>query len=262
MADAAALPPHYRLLSYERVDSAGAQAIRLARQGAEEGTLIVASEQSAGYGRLRQAWHSPAGNLYAALILQPDYPLSQAAQLSYVTMLSLRAALAGVLPPLAELRYRWPNDLLLNDRKIAICFMHAAPPAKQPADDYTPAWLVIGFALNIVSHPLNTDIAATDMITEGATDAGTADILTGFCRHFLVWINRWAEDGMPAIGKTWRQHATGLGEPVAVRLAQEELYSGLFRDIDKNGDLLLELSSQKQQRISLNKAYGLPETAA
>ena len=64
---------------------------------------------------------------------------------------------------------------------------------------------------------------------------------------------------MALINKTFMQHISGLGEPIAVRLAQEEKISGLLRDIDINGDLLLEsaAASEKRQRIRLDQAYGL-----
>ena len=71
------LPPGYRLLCYDSIGSTNDEAKRLARDGAAEGTLVWALEQTAGRGRRGRAWISPRGNLYVSLILRPDCPVRQ-----------------------------------------------------------------------------------------------------------------------------------------------------------------------------------------
>ncbi len=88
-----------------------------AEMGAREGLVLIAREQTAGRGRLDRRWESPPGGLYLSLLLRPAIPLAQA---NHLTMLvSLAAidacqAIAGVHP-----RPKWPNDLLLHNRKLA-----------------------------------------------------------------------------------------------------------------------------------------------
>ena len=86
------LPPAYRLIALDTVDSTNAEAKRLAAKGEAEipdGTLIVAAEQTAGRGRRGRKWASPRGNLYFSLVLRPEAPLAKAAELSFVASLAL-----------------------------------------------------------------------------------------------------------------------------------------------------------------------------
>ncbi len=96
------LPPAYRLVSYDTVGSTNDEAKRLAHEGAVEGTLVWALEQTAGRGRRGRFWSSPRGNLYASLILRPACPPDRAAQLGFVAALAVGDALLELVP-----RTRW-----------------------------------------------------------------------------------------------------------------------------------------------------------
>ena len=103
------LPPGYRLIAYDSIDSTNNEAKRLAREGATEGTLLWALEQTAGRGRRGRVWVSPPGNLYASLILRPDCPASRAAHLGFVAALAISGALGAICPG-PGLSYRTPAE--------------------------------------------------------------------------------------------------------------------------------------------------------
>jgi len=99
-------------------DSTQRVARELGRAGAPEGTVVIAEAQTAGRGRLGRTWHSPRGvNLYCSIVLRP--PLSPAAvpQVALVAGVAAAAALAET-PGLAP-RLKWPNDVLIEGRKVA-----------------------------------------------------------------------------------------------------------------------------------------------
>ena len=73
------LPPAYRLVALDSVGSTNAEARRLAAEGAEDGTLVWAREQSDGRGRRGRRWESPRGNLFLSLVLRPQCSLAEAA---------------------------------------------------------------------------------------------------------------------------------------------------------------------------------------
>ena len=261
MQSSPTIPPQYEVVRFSAIDNVVAEAIRQAQQGAEEGTLVIAEQQNEGGSRLGSDWFSTENNLYAALILRPDYPLNQAAQLGYVSLLSFRAALAGILPPLSELRFRWPNDIMLNDRKFAICCLRAATDihADTTAESAIPEWLVIGLAANTMTCPLNTDPEATSAREEGADEIDNDAVLSSFCRHFLIWINRWADGDLPQVLKSWRQQAAGIGEPFALTLPDEKRISGVLHDIDAGGNGLVDCVDGRKQ-IDLMDAFGLRQS--
>ena len=109
--------------------------------GAQEGLILIAREQTAGRGRLARSWESPRGGLYLSLLLRPPIPLARAQQ---VTMLASLAAIdacqaiAGVTP-----RPKWPNDLLLKDKKLAGTLTELA------SDGSRLRYAIIGLGLNV-----------------------------------------------------------------------------------------------------------------
>ena len=119
----AELAPHLRgawrcVHWLEEVDSTQRVARDLARGGAPEGTTVIAERQTAGRGRLGRQWHSPAGlNLYCSIVLRPPLAPSAVPQLALVA----GAAVAAAVQEETGLRsgIKWPNDVLLGDRKVA-----------------------------------------------------------------------------------------------------------------------------------------------
>ena len=80
MSEKPNLPPAYRLVVMDEVDSTNDEARRLAELGAEDGTLVWAKSQRKGRGRRGNSFDSPPGNLYLSIIVRPDCPPQQAAQ--------------------------------------------------------------------------------------------------------------------------------------------------------------------------------------
>ena len=232
-AAALVLPPAYRLVSLDGVGSTNEEAKRLAREGAEDGTLVWAREQTKGKGRSGRSWTSPPGNLYLSLVLRPDCAPAAASQLGFVAALGAGAGLAEVMPPMIELRYKWPNDILLNRRKVAGILLETESAASNRLD-----WLVLGLGINVTQRPSETAFPATSLREEGDTETTVEAVLEAFARHFLKWVNRWLDDGFAPVRTAWRKSAIGLGEPIRVRLPNTEL-EGVFEDIDDDGALLL-----------------------
>lgn len=116
----------------------------LAREGAVAGTAVVASEQAAGRGSRGRSWSSPRGGLWLSVLARPG--------MASLELLSLRAGLA-----VADLlhgrgagdrvRVKWPNDLMLDERKVGgiLC------EARWQGD--VPAWVVVGLGLNVANPP-------------------------------------------------------------------------------------------------------------
>ncbi len=244
------LPPAYRLVALERVGSSNDEAKRLAEAGAEDGTLVWAGEQLEGRGRQGRNWSSPPGNLYLSLILRPDCTAAEAAQIGFVAALGLGGGVGSVAPPMIEVRYKWPNDVLFNRRKGAGILLESRLDPSGELD-----WLILGMGVNVTSFPEDTAFPATSLQFEGAPpEVDATALLEAFARHFLTWINRWLEDGFAPIREAWLLHAYGLGETVEVRLPNETL-SGRFRDLDDGGALLLELSDGPVRPIAAGDVF-------
>ena len=246
------LPPAYRLVALDTIDSTNAEAKRRAQAGAEDGTLIWAREQTEARGRYDRRWAAPRGNLYFSMILRPDCTPAQATQLSFVSALGVGDGVGAVVPPLIEVRYKWPNDVLFNDRKGVGILLES-----QVAVDGGLDWLVVGIGINVKSYPEDTSFPATSLHFEGAPPALTVEaVLESFGRHFMTWVNRWLDDGFAPIRKAWLSHARGIGEVIDLRLANESL-RGTFRDLDETGAMLLDLPDGNTRTITVGDVFFL-----
>jgi BirA family biotin operon repressor/biotin-[acetyl-CoA-carboxylase] ligase len=244
------LPPAYRLVALDRVESSNDEAQRLAEQGAEDGTLVWVREQTKGRGRQGRSFVSAPGNLYFSLVLRPECGPAVAAQLGFVAALGLGDAVGSVAPPMVEVHYKWPNDVLFNGRKGAGILLES-----RMSPDGGLEWLVLGVGVNVRSFPEGTSYPATSLHFEGAPpELSEVDLLEAFARHFLAWVNRWLDDGFSPVRQAWLRHARGLGDKVQVRLPNETL-SGTFKDLDEQGTLLLELPGGEVRKIAAGDVY-------
>jgi BirA family biotin operon repressor/biotin-[acetyl-CoA-carboxylase] ligase len=243
------LPPAYRLVALDTVDSTNSEAWRRAEQGAEDGTLVWAREQTEARGRRGRRWVSGSGNLFFSLVLRPECSPHEAAQLGFAAALALGDAIGSVAPPMIEVRYKWPNDVLLNDRKGAGILMES----KMRGDGVE--WVILGIGVNLCSHPEDLDPPATSLYFEGCpSSVAPVDLLESFTRHFMTWVNRWLDDGFAPIRQAWLSHARGLGEAIRVNLPKETL-DGRFKDLDADGTLVLEQPDGRIRKIAAGDVY-------
>jgi BirA family biotin operon repressor/biotin-[acetyl-CoA-carboxylase] ligase len=209
---------------------------------------VWADEQTAGRGRRGRAWLSPPGNLYLSLVLRPDGAPSRAAQLGFVAALGLGDALAALTGPALHLRYKWPNDLLANGKKLAGILLESETSAKDRVD-----FVVVGIGVNIVSAPVDVEFPATSLAAEGIAGITPPVLLEGFARHFEDWVRRWREEGFAPVRAAWLARASGLGERVRVRLERSTL-TGRFLDLDDDGALVLD-AAEGRRRIAAGEVF-------
>lgn len=231
------IPSLYNVIPYDTIGSTNVEAARLAAMGektAPDGTLVWSLEQTDGRGRRGRDWDSPTGNLYTSLILRPEVPLREAAQLGFVAALSVYDALGIIGPTGNQVHCKWPNDILLNEKKVAGILLEShGGGGDKPAD-----WIILGMGLNVSSHPEGTDYPATSLRSEGF-DSTLEETISAYTKSFLSWKNKWLDQGFDPIRKDWQWRCIGKGNPIEVRLENQTL-SGIFEDIDEDGALLLD----------------------
>ncbi len=259
MSTAPKLGRFYRLVALGEVGSTNDEAMALAAQGAAEGTLVWARCQTSGRGRRARSWVSPPGNLYLSLVLRPKAPAVRIPEIAFVAALGAGDAIRAVVPESQAINFKWPNDVLVDGEKVAGVLLEAgtaATPGAGPGGD----WLVLGLGINVASHPQGLALPATSLRAQGATSAGVAEVLEGFCGAFAVWYQRWRDDGFGAIRAAWLGRAAGLGGPVRVRLETESL-DGVFLGLDQDGALVLGDGAGHERRITAGDVFFPPQAA-
>lgn len=230
------LPDHFQLFALECVDSTNEEIKRRADLGAVDGTIVWARQQTSGRGRRGREWTSPRGNLYCSVLLRPNYPASKAMQLGFVTAAAVAEVVTGILPSGARVTCKWPNDVLVDGRKVAGILIESSSAAGKALD-----WLAIGVGVNVVFHPreVASRYPATSLAAEGAREVSLPKLLERYCHCLQRWITTWHEHGFAAIRQAWLRRAHGLHEPILVRL-ENETFEGVFVNLDENGALVLE----------------------
>lgn len=231
----------YRLLSIEATESTNDDALQAARSGDPGQLWVVAREQRAGRGRHGRQWTSPAGNLYASLLLLDPCDAAVAPQLGFVTGLALHEAVEAVIGIGApRLSLKWPNDLLLDGAKISGMLLegHRIGPAGNLA-------IVIGIGVNVAFAPTGTPYPATALasIKPGLTrEKVFLALSSSFARTFAAWrasAHMNAADPFGPIRSLWLERAAGIGREVTLRLPSGEK-KGIFEGLDRFGRLQLK----------------------
>jgi BirA family transcriptional regulator, biotin operon repressor / biotin---[acetyl-CoA-carboxylase] ligase len=237
-------PLALRVEHHEVLGSTQERARELAREGAPHATLVVSKVQTGGRGRLGRRWGSPAGGLWMSLVLRPGFSTEVAAR-------TTQAAAVGVAKALRELgveaRIKWPNDLLVEGRKIcgilAESSVESVPVAAKkvgPGQGRLVDFIVLGVGLNanLDTGDLGLpDREVTTLRAELGRDVDLRELLESLLSHLGAELERIEDFG--AVLDDWRALNCTLGERVRVRKFGEVL-EGVALDLGPEGGLLLE----------------------
>lgn len=237
-----------RLRHFREVDSTNEEACRLAQAGGSGPLWLLADRQTRGRGRRGKEWQSPEGNLYATLLFHPDRPVAQCAQLSFAAALAAGDLVARHVRA-AEVRVKWPNDVLADEQKIAGILLESAS-----ASSGRPDWLAIGFGVNLVWHPRDVEFPATSLAQLGATPPAPRDALATLAVAWTKWYELWRGRGFAPLRDAWLARAARLGTRIQARLAGGSA-TGVFEGIDESGALLLRESASRVRMIAAGEVF-------
>ena len=226
------LPDGYRLVCHDALTSTNDEARRLADTGAEAGTIVWARRQTAGRGRRGRTWDSQGGNLFASIIVRPTCSVEQAMQVVFVAANAVYAAVAASLPEGPEVRCKWPNDILIDGKKVCGMLLETGGITGTVVD-----WLVAGIGINVAHYPKDGLYPATSLAEHGATP-NIEKVLSRLAFAFNEEQTRWETDGFGAVRQRWLSQCTGLGGPIRV-VTEQKTRNGVFETLDEHGALVL-----------------------
>ncbi|MBT3791826.1 MAG: biotin--[acetyl-CoA-carboxylase] ligase [Rhodospirillales bacterium] len=242
------LPNFFKPIHHPELASTNDEAKAMANAGAEAGILVVADRQTAGRGRRGRQWDSPVGNLYISIILKPTGGVKAAAAIGCAASLAVSDALGAYLGPDKVAHVKWPNDVLVSKAKISGLLIEAT-------DD--PATLVLGVGINLICHPDDTPYPATSLLAETGQTVSPESFLGGFADAFLARYKSWQDCGFAPLRVDWLARATGIGEPITVRLENQQ-FDGLCKDLDKEGALILDLGGGVVKKFTAGDVFFPP----
>ena len=227
-----------RIIYFPELPSTMDEAARLAQEGADEGTVVIAERQSAGRGRQGRSWVSQPGNLLLSVMFRPSIE-----QLPYVSILGGLATARAVRKVAGlEPRIKWPNDLILGGRKAAGILAESA------VEGETVCYAVLGIGINIALNPAEDDTISN--IATSVNAAADRDIpRESLLRQLLLELDdiyRSLTNGVHSSGEgliaEWSSLLETIGNRVSATFHNESI-NGEAVGVDDTGNLLLRTDS-------------------
>jgi BirA family transcriptional regulator, biotin operon repressor / biotin---[acetyl-CoA-carboxylase] ligase len=222
----------HRVIRHDRIDSTNAEARRLAEAGERGPVWIIAGEQVAGRGRLGRSWVSEPGNFYGTLLFTLHAAPEVATQIGFVAALAVRDA-AAELRPDAQLRLKWPNDVLMNGAKLSglLSEIVAHPPTS----------IALGCGINLAHAPNGLAYPVAKIGAQVEPDGMLPRLDAALAQYLRVWDEG---RGFAAVRAAWLQHALGVGERIAINGLD-----GVFEGLADNGGLSLKMDDGSRKTV-------------
>ncbi|HZA50552.1 MAG TPA: biotin--[acetyl-CoA-carboxylase] ligase [Myxococcaceae bacterium] len=219
---------------FESLPSTNESAHRLAQEGASHGEVVIAEQQTAGRGRRGRSWISPAGvNLYFSVVLRPELSPQRAPELTLAAAVAVAETLREAGAPAA---IKWPNDLLVEGRKIAGIL------AEMAAEGDNLSFVVMGVGVNLngrdADFPPELASVATSLMETRGERVPRALFTAALWTRLERWLDVHQESGFARVRDAWRALSNTLGQDVLVKTETRE-FRGVAEDIDDTGALLV-----------------------
>lgn len=229
---------------FDSTESTNLEARRLAQQGSEEGTVVVAEEQVAGRGRLSRGWYSPFGKgIWFSIILRPDFLPSEAAKCTLMAAVALTKAFHAM--GLTDAGIKWPNDIMVNGRKLVGILTEMSGSMEEIA------YIVMGMGINVKTVqedlPEELKLIATSLKMEGIDIERTkafSMILEALEHQYYEVLAH----GFDSTLEEWRELSITLNQDITVH-APDNSYDGVAENIDQDGNLLVRSLDGALHRI-------------
>src|SRR6202163_2398617 len=219
-----------RIYHFFKTDSTNRVALELGHAGEPEGAVVLAEEQTAGRGRAGNTWHSErATGIYATLLLRPRLAPVQAPLLTMMAGLSAHAAIQGVSGLNVDLK--WPNDLLVNGKKVGgiLTEMHAEPTQVR--------FVIVGIGINVNQEKFPADLTgkSTSLRMETGRPQSRLEVLVQFLRQFERDYQEMLREGAKSVVKRFEATSSYTrGKRVRVTNGRES-FTGVTAGLEEEG---------------------------
>jgi BirA family transcriptional regulator, biotin operon repressor / biotin---[acetyl-CoA-carboxylase] ligase len=234
-----------RIVLLDHIGSTNTEAFRLAEDGAEDGTVVIADSQHHGKGRLGREWLSPPGvNIYCSVILRPPIPPVSAYQMTFLSAVAVARVVEQTVPLMP--RIKWPNDILLNGRKIAGLLNEMS------AETEKVNFVILGIGVNLnmseQQFPENLRHPASSLMLESGSEVERKTFFTTLIKELDTLYDSYLRSGDEPVRKEWVHRCDMIGKSVAVS-GPNTMISGTVTGVDEHGALLVRLSDGSIEQV-------------
>ncbi|UCG11629.1 MAG: biotin--[acetyl-CoA-carboxylase] ligase [Deltaproteobacteria bacterium] len=220
---------------FQQLQSTNLTAIRLAGQGAAEGTVVLAEYQTHGRGRRSRSWSSPPGiGIYCSIILRPKLSPAEGQLITLLTAVAVAKAVEVKVHP--SPRIKWPNDILINNRKVAGILLES----KAGSVEMEYAVVGVGINVNQTSDALADEYLskATSLLIETGQQVDRSALIGQLFVELENLYETLHRGEAATILQQWRRFSSTVGQHVRVS-GKEGVTEGVALDVTKAGALLI-----------------------
>ena len=236
---------------FEELPSTQDCALNLARNGAQEGTLVIAKKQIQGRGRKTNLWFSPPGGLWFSLILKPGMVPFYIPTLNLGTSLAVIKGIRKITG--MDVSIRWPNDIYcrvgLNDNEKKLGGIIVEMEAKGDFLEFVVAGVGLNTNVNMDDFPYEIRERAISVLSETGREIDNFALLEEILREFGNVYAAFKRDGFKPILKEIKENCSLLGRRVWINEDSSLPVEGQALDIDESGALLVRLDCGAVTRI-------------
>lgn len=226
----------------DEVGSTNDVALQLARDGAPEETVVVAGRQLKGRGRRgREWWDEPGASAMLSIVVYPNTPLAEVGQLAFVASLGAAECLSESCG--LNVSLKWPNDVLMRDKKLGGILVETSPVSGRTA-------AIIGIGVNVNQRAFPPDLAdtATSIALEYGTSLDPTQLSESLALRVLDNYSQLLRDGFKEILTRWRKYMWGAGLRVEIQ-SESGPVEGIIAGVDETGALLVRVTDGTTRAI-------------
>jgi BirA family transcriptional regulator, biotin operon repressor / biotin---[acetyl-CoA-carboxylase] ligase len=242
-----------KLHFFDSLDSTNLKAREFIQSGATVGTTIVARTQTMGRGRQERTWHSPIGGLYFSTLLIPSKP-ARSTELAILAGAAVGQAITQLLPKGLNVTLKWPNDVLVGNRKVSGILSEAV-------GDETMGMCVVGIGVNVntsfdeLQAFAGNSFPATSLKVELPGGEFEDDLVLDMILTKLesLYLKYW-DQGFEYVRQVWQDNCLMIGKQVQIEntgflghndKAPVRPILGEFRGLDPNGAMVVKVAGGK-----------------
>lgn len=235
-----------RIYHFDTINSTQSFATELATKPQENGTIVIAEKQTQGRGRLGRKWTSPKGGIWMSVILRPEFEVSLSTLFPMVSSLALAIAIEKVLKIKPQIK--WPNDLTINDRKVAGILVDAS--IESGKIDYLILGVGINFKIDVKEVEKNIkntgNYYGVDTLVTKDNKTNPARLVQVFLLELEKLYNLLSEGNSDYIIKQWTERSSTIGKTISVT-SSTGLIHGKATKIDKDGALVISTKGKTRR---------------
>lgn len=244
----------WSVLSFDEIDSTNIKAMQMLQSENLHRFVISATIQLGGKGRHSRNWISPKGNSYSTYILAPapNAPWNNpndAALLGMLTAVAVGETLQEFGVPKNDIFYKWPNDILIDQHKIA----GILPELCLSMKNHIKA-VIVGVGVNLSSSPKGLDRKVSSVKEKYNITIETNEYLNLYLKKLSELLNIWINDGFNPILSKWSQNSHVIGEELIIKLPHKE-YMAYFYRFSETGCLEVRTSYGEIQSVRAGEIF-------